>query len=441
MFKRLPHCGGVFYEEERESVERVLQTMDSMIAERKKLFEKEDIGSYKEYTKLHSLPLIILAIDNFNGFMEQYGNYEEALLKLMRECVRYGIQIVVTINNISELKYKMRSHIASSIVLRMNEKSEYTELIGKSPEIIPLSIKGRGLAVLNGTAIEYQAALPAKGRNEAERSEAMKKKFDEIAGKYAKNIRANKINSISDVQPYSELLTGQSHDELVIGYDYKTIEPYSIPLSDFLCFCVSDNDYNGINRFLNNVSEFAESNSIEVINVKLNDRIRYTAAKGSLNISSIDGIKELDRKLLKEFTERNAAVAEWNIDHNGMTKDKFIAERYGRIFVLIDDMYEFCQIVGADPKTTADFIDYFKLGKGHGIHFFGGYCSKTKTYHNVSKQFAAENYGIHIGGNSNQQNVLELDIPLPLQLKKLESNIGYCAENKTITTIFVPERE
>lgn len=441
MFKRLPHCGGVFYEEERESVERVLQTMDSMIAERKKLFEKEDIGSYKEYTKLHSLPLIILAIDNFNGFMEQYGNYEEAMLKLMRECVRYGIQIVVTINNISELKYKMRSHIASSIVLRMNEKSEYTELIGKSPEIIPLSIKGRGLAVLNGTAIEYQAALPAKGRNEAERSEAMKKKFDEISGKYAKNIRANKINSISDVQPYSELLTGQSHDELVIGYDYKTIEPYRIPLSDFLCFCVSDNDYNGINRFLNNVSEFAESNSIEVINVKLNDRIRYTAAKGSLNISSIDGIKELDRKLLKEFTERNAAVAEWNIDHNGMTKDKFIAERYGRIFVLIDDMYEFCQIVGVDPKAATDFIDYFKLGKGHGIHFFGGYCSKTKTYHNVSKQFAAENYGIHIGGNSNQQNVLELDIPLPLQLKKLESNIGYCAENKTVTTIFVPERE
>ena len=444
MFKKLPHCGGVVYEEETEAAERLIKLMLDTIEERKRLFEKEDIGSFKEYIKLHTIPLIVLAIDNFGAFLEIYGGYEETVLKLLHDGVRYGIQIIMTINNTSELKYKMRSYVLNSIVLRMSEKSEYSEFVGRNPEFVPVPVSGRGLIFADGSVLEYQAALPVKGANEAERSENLKTLFKDLSEKYKNCSRAKNIPIISSETKYLDLLANEDYsDSLLVGYNFETIVPYSIPLSSFYCFCVSDNGFEGIGMFMNNICEYAVHNNAAVKAVRLNDEINFYLPSNSSIYTNINGIGELMAYMHKEFTERNQAVAEWNKDNRGISRDKFMAEKFGRVFVIIDDMPKFCELIyGGGVKNYAELAEmFFKQGKNHGIHIFAGYNSARKTYLAASNTFKSENHGIHLGGRADNQNVLEINIPLPQKLKQLDSNMGFCVEDKQVVTVYLPERK
>lgn len=444
MFKRLPHCGGVVYEEEREAVERLVKLMTDITSERQRLFDSEEIGSFGEYVKKHEMPLVLFVIDNFAAFSELYEEYGEIMLKLMQNGVRYGIQVVVTVNNSSEIKYKMRAYMLGSIVLRTAEKSEYSEFLGRNPEYMPAAVRGRGLTVSGGAIIEYQTALPEKENDEYERSENMKKLFTKISEKYKGCQKAKPIPIISKGTKYSELIDNSDCSEtLPVGFDYETIEICSMPFSDYFCCCVSGNEFAGVGMFMDNITEYAVRNSVVVKNVRLNNKVKYSAAEESEIITDIEGIRGLDTYLFDEFSKRNEAVTEWKQNDSGMTRDKFMAEKFGRIFILIDDMYEFCQLVHGDTGSNvlADIADFLNFGKGHGVHFFGGYNSGHKPYMELSNLFRLENCGVHFGGMLSEQNILEFDMPLPLKLKKLPENIGHLVVNGRVTQIYMPGRK
>ena len=443
LFKNLPHCGGVVYEDETEAAERLIRLIIDTINERKRLFEKEEIGSYKEYIKLHTLPLIALAIDNFGAFLELYGGYEEIMIKLLHDSVRYGIQIILTVNNTSEIKYKMRSYVLDSIVLRMAEKGEYSEFVGRNPEFAPVPVNGRGLTVSNGAVLEYQTALPVRGVNEAERSENMRSLFKGISEKYKGSQCAEKIPVISADTTYSDLLeSGDYSDSLLLGYNYETIAPCSVPFDSFYCFCVSDNGFKGESLFMNHLCEYAKHYKIKIKAVKLNNEVTFDVPDGSDIFKDITGVDELMAYLHKEFTERNQAVIEWNENNQGMTRDKFMADKFGRTFVIIDDMMKFCELAcGPDGKNYAELSEmFFKQGKNHGIHFFGGYGGTAKPFYAPSNAFRTENFGVHTGGNILAKAILESELPLPAKAKQLDYNIGYLAEGNKTTTIYLPEK-
>lgn len=443
-FKKLPHCGGVCYEEERDAIMRLLKLIDDTVSERKKLFEMEEVGSFGEYVKKHTLPLMLLAIDNFAAFSELYEELTEPLLKLTHDGTRYGIQVIVTINNTSELKYKMRAYINNSIALRMAEKSEYSELIGKNPAYLPSSVGGRGLFASGDTVIEFQAALPARGETEYERSENMKKLFSEISGKYKESKRAAFIPVISENAKYSDVLAAANTSEILpIGYDHETVAAFGLNFSEFYCCCISDNGFDGISLFMDNVTEYALQNSVQVKNVRLNNSVKYSVLQDSEEITDIEGLRSLSAFLFEEFSKRNRAVSEWNKDGKGMTRDQFMSEKFGRLFILIDDMYEFCRLAHSDTesKVKSDIMDYLTFGKDHGVHFFGGYNSGRKPYLDISEMFRKENCGIHFGGKINEQSILTFNMPLPLKLKELPEERGNVVINNKITEIYMPKRK
>lgn len=446
MFRRLPHCGGVVYEEETEAAARLIKLISDTVDERKRLFEREEIGSYKEYSKLHSLPLIALVIDNFGAFIELYGDLEEKMIKLMRDSVRYGIQIIVTVNNTSEIKYKMRSYVLDSIVLRLGDKSEYSEFFGRTPEFLPTPVNGRGLMISGGTVIEYQAALPVKGINESVRSEMLKKRFDGICAEYTGSVSAKKIPIISKDTCYSDILSEFNvSDMLLTGINYETIEPAYALLSDFFRFAVSGHSAESISRFMNNVCEYAAYNKVSIKAVRLSADIKFEVSENSEVFSSIAEVHKLLDSLLEEFSKkRNILVPEWKANGGGETRDKYIADRCGRIFVIIDDMSKFAEIIHNDSESE----HYVKLtelllngGKDHAIHFFGGYLSMKKSYLSLSNTFKSENQGIHFGGRVSEQNVLEMEMPLPQKLKPLDNHIGYSLINGKVISVYEPERK
>lgn len=442
LFKRLPHCGGVVYDEDKGSVERLIKLLTDMVKERRTMFEAEDIGSYKEYIKLHKLPLTVLAIDNFGAFTELFSEYEDIMLKLIQEGVRYGIQIIVTVSNTSEIKYKMRSYILDSISLRMAEKGEYTELIGRTPEYMLPAVSGRGFVYSAGAVLEYQTALPICGRNESERSENMKKLFADIAQNYVGD-GVKKLPVFSDNIKYRDMLTECNEDSLLIGYDHDKIEPFYIPFTSFFCYCVSGGTAE-IDMFMGNIAEYAAVKNTDVKAVRLSSDMHFELDDSCTQYTDLSGINELIKYLHGEFSTRNRAVPEWKNDSRGLTMDKYLSKKFGRVFVIIDDMVKFCEVLYGSPdgKNGADLMDmFFRQGKNHGIHFFGGYNTARNTYLAASNTFRAENHGIHIGGKAEDQSVLDIALPLPKKFERLESNIGYSVEGNTITKVYIPERK
>ncbi len=444
LFKRLPHCGGVVYEEEEESIGRLLALINDISDERKRLFEREEVGSFGEYIKKHSLPLVLLVIDNLRAFSEDCENYCETLQHIMHDGVRYGIQTVVTVNNSSEIKYKMRSYLVNSIALRMGEKNEYSEFIGKNPEFVPAAVPGRGLMVSGGITVEFQTALPVSGKNEYERSENMKALFEDIGVRDKNILQVKRLSVISEGTRYSDILSeGDYSEKLPIGYDLDTANVCSTPLSDFFCFSVSGGGYGEIGLFMNNIVEYCEHNGIILNAVSLNDSIKIDLPVGCEVFSGAQGIRTLTENLQKEFSNRNEAVPLWKNEKQDISRDRFMTEKFGRIFVIIDDMAEFCDILyGADVDSEYAEVmtEFFEKGKGHGITFFAGYNSQKKTYLAAAKSFRAENHGIHLGGTVSDQNVLNINIPLPQKLKTLDSNRGYCVLENRLVPIFVPEK-
>ncbi|MGN0553925.1 MAG: type VII secretion protein EssC, partial [Oscillospiraceae bacterium] len=441
-FRNLPHCGGVVFEEENDAVERLLKLMFDIIEERRILFGNSNVGSYNEYVKLNSLPLILLVIDNFCAFSESYEKYIDILIKLVHEGTKYGIQTIITVNNSSELKYKLRNYINSSIVLHLAEKSEYSEYIGRTPEYVPVSVSGRGLTVSEGSVLEYQTALPIYGENEFERSANLKKLFSDINHKYADYNHAKVIPFISPDVKFNDLLeVCNESNALTIGYNFENLEPYNISFADFYCYCISSSMMNGISLVMKNIGTYAEKNNISLGIVKLNDAVEFEN-KAEYVYSNTDEIQELVKLLHKEFSERNAAVADWNSDNAGLSRDEYIAKKFGRLFIVIDDMTKFCEAIYNPPfdRGSCELIEYFlKEGKNHAVHFFAGYDSTHKTYSETSRVFKSENHGIHLGGKTIEQNALEINIPPADKMKELGSNIGYCVENKSVVTVFVPE--
>lgn len=444
LFKRLPHCGGVIYEEENDAAERLIRLISDEIRKRKRLFEKEDIGSYREYIKLHKLPLIVIAIDNFSGFSERFESLEEDFEAILHECVRYGIQFIVTISSISDIKYKIRSNISDSIVLRLNDKSDYSEFLGRPTDFLPAAVSGRGLMSAGKTVTEFQSCLPVDGDNESERSANLKKLFASLSEKYSGIDKAAPIPLIPNDALYSELLENNNlSDALIVGYEAETAQPYSLRFTDFYCMCISDCAYSGIGRFMSNTIVYSVKNNIAVKVIRCNHSIDINIPDGVDVFETKDDIYSLAEYLTKEFSQRNRAVPLWQKDERGMTRDGFMADRFGRIFVIIDDIAQFCDIIynDAGAELVNGFMQFIKMGKDHGVHFFGGYSSARKTYLGVSEAFRAENHGIHFGGRVNDQSVLNIEIPLAEKFKTLKSNIGFSVESGRVVTVFVPENK
>ena len=50
----------------------------------------------------------------------------------------------------------------------------------------------------------------------------------------------------------------------------------------------------------------------------------------------------------------------------------------------------------------------------------------------------AEKKGIHLGGQLNQQNLFQFQIPITKQLTRLDDNIGCFVEKETPYSVFIP---
>ena len=188
MFRNAPHVGEVLLSSESEKIGNLLKMITQIAEERKKLFLDYN-GSYDFYINHggKQIPLIVIMINNIEGFMELYPDYEDIIGQLTRECPKYGISFIVSTNGPNTMRYRLRQNFAQNIVLQFNDPSDYASVIPGVRKKEPSKNFGRGLIGLDGI-YEFQTALPFREERLSDYIKVICLKLNEICSYKAKKI-------------------------------------------------------------------------------------------------------------------------------------------------------------------------------------------------------------------------------------------------------------
>ncbi len=158
MFGRAPHVGDILYLNDEEKISNLFKMIRTEMEKRKKLFVDHS-GDYQTYVRNSgsSVPLILILINNYEAFNEVYSSYEDVVLQLTREGVKYGIYFLLTTSASNMIRYRMAQNFSQKFTLQLNDESDYSSILGNVRGTKPSDIIGRGLINL-GSIYEFQTA-------------------------------------------------------------------------------------------------------------------------------------------------------------------------------------------------------------------------------------------------------------------------------------------
>ena len=319
-FEKAPHIGDVITSYDSEKVTNLFKTIYKEIEKRKKLFSDFG-GTYTTYINESSktVPNIVIAINNYVGFIEIYPDKEDALNYLSREGTKYGIYFVITTNGTNSIRYKIMQNFGQSIALQFNDESNYSAVFGKTGGLIPQKVEGRGLVKIDKSIYEFQTArlVPDNNPYKFIREECIKLQEGNNGYKASKIAILPKKITPEILRPYItnnlNIPIGMEKNTLNISY-YKIQEHYiNLVLSeegshkqflkDLTNFIV--NEYKDVETTV-----IDENNEIQ----GLDNNIRHIVGKNSAE----EVIDELYQLILernneyKDALEQNRNCAEFN---------------------------------------------------------------------------------------------------------------------------------
>lgn len=171
LFKDIPHVGeAVVGGRDDEAIHKLAEMLLDELNRRKSAISQlglMNIGAYREVTQ-EPMPYVVILVDNFAPVLQLYPELDSFFQTISRDGLSCGIFLMVTANAQNSIGYRINQNINYVIALRMQDRGDYASLVGRTEGLVPENFPGRGLMKGN-PPLEFQAALPADGANEAER--------------------------------------------------------------------------------------------------------------------------------------------------------------------------------------------------------------------------------------------------------------------------------
>ena len=157
-FSYSPFVGEILSVNDSEKIDNLFEFLRKIMNDRKKMFLDYG-GDYDDYIKESGkkLPTIIIVINNYEAFLENYADYEEEIIQMSREAKKYGIVLILSVSASNSARYKLVQNFEIKLVLRQNDESDYSNIIGNTNKLFPDKYEGRGLVKLEGI-YEFQTA-------------------------------------------------------------------------------------------------------------------------------------------------------------------------------------------------------------------------------------------------------------------------------------------
>ncbi|MCY1713976.1 type VII secretion protein EssC [Caproiciproducens galactitolivorans] len=244
-FEKAPQVGGVLLSYENEKVTNLFKMLYREFEKRKQLFA-EFGGDYSSYCKNSGkiVPNIVVILNNYLGFAEQYEDLDEIFTQLTRDGIKCGIHFVVSAGNTNAIRYRTLQNFKQLLTMQLNDPNDYSTIVGKTDGLIPSKCKGRGLIHLDRT-YEFQTAHCCKCNDQFEFIRAYCSKLSEKAETFAKRVPV-----LPDVVGFDTVRAEISNlEQLPVGIEKKSLATAKINLASKYLFPVIAQDIGQLQSF------------------------------------------------------------------------------------------------------------------------------------------------------------------------------------------------
>jgi len=227
MFETAPQTGGFIISGEDEKIANLFQMLGREVVHRKKQFVSAG-GDYLSYRRQGNVdvPGIVIIINEYANFAEQYESLDDRMASLTRDCTKYGIYFLITNLSQTGIRYRLQQNFSQIFVLQMNDKTDYTAILGNTGGVYPSKLSGRGI-YKEKDVYEFQTACVAE---KAEETIMTVKEFCEKL-RSSEQKQAKPIPVIPRAVYMKHLgIVGISFDNLPIGLNIITAEPVCMNL-------------------------------------------------------------------------------------------------------------------------------------------------------------------------------------------------------------------
>ena len=433
VFGSMPHIGSICFDGDDDKLNDTFEFFSTELAERKKKFAGMGIGSFKEYVQFKDdCPALLLIIDNFTAFYENYDKYDDDLAVITREGVSYGIYTIITSNNSGDLRSRLRQNFNTGIALQMPDRFEYEAVTGERTEIIPEGkTPGRGL-IKAPSSVEFQVALPVKEKDGLSQAQSIKKSLMGVSvdhnSKGAKK-PGQTIDSLS-IKEIMEEVKNLPENRFAIGKTMDGETTITFDMDNEYCISVIGLGKTGKTNLIKALALEGKEKGDEVIlfdgkAAELSDFAKDNKIKNYIT-DDAGLFKLMQDEIVPQFGERNGLVNDARENGSSVTdalKDK------KRILILINDYVSFIETVYSENYEMSGFFETaLEKGRDHKIQFVAAMTSDDVSdcaRYQVSRQFTSMESGVNLGGMFDQQNVLHWEMTSADAVRQLPAGFGY----------------
>ncbi|MCR4850638.1 MAG: type VII secretion protein EssC [Lachnospiraceae bacterium] len=433
VFASMPHIGGVCFDGDDDKLNDTFEFFSSELASRKKKFASVGIGSYKEYIQHNDdCPALLLIIDNFISFYENYDKYEDDLSVITREGVSYGIYTVITANNSGDLRSRLRQNFNKGIALQMPDRFEYEAVVGDHTEIVPEGkTPGRGL-IKSPVCVEFQVALPVEETDGLSQAQSIKKALSGIEVDPAKKA-AKKPGQVLDSLGIKELLEeikDYPENLFALGKTVDGENVITVDMDNEYCLSIIGLGKTGKTNMLKALAlEGVKKGDSVIIFDGKNEELKDFALENKISkyITDDSGLFALMQdEIVGEFGERNGIVNDAR--DNGRSIPEALKDKK-RILILINDYESFIETVYSENFEMNSFFEVaLEKGRDHKIQFVAALTADEVSdcaRYQASRQFTSMESGVNMGGMFDQQNVLRWEMTSADAVRQLPAGFGY----------------
>lgn len=411
-FEKAPQVGGVMISSDEEKTINFLKMLNREIDKRKALFS-EFGGDYASYCKNSDskVPNIVVMINNYSGFAEQYEDLQDVFTLLTRDGVKYGIYFIVTAGNTSAVRYKTQQNFKIMLTMQLNDATDYPIIVGKTDGLLPSRYKGRGLVALD-RVYEFQTAYCKAVDDTQSYLRSYCEQLRKNAEFYAKPIPILPKNVNIDYVRSS--INGL--EEVPIGVNKKTLGIVNVNIKNRVIYPIAAQEIGEVANFMAELIKVL----VMISDTYVIDCEQLFAGENFGAVSITNNYESFVQALFSEMVKRNNDYKEAELDMSVLNKyDE-------RVYVFIGFKKLYDQLTSDGKEKLALLIE--KAESFYKLHFVIAESVaqfNTFSYDNWYKRQITGSDGLWIGEGVADQYMLKVGKITSMLYEEIDNEYGY----------------
>ena len=444
IFSDMPHVGGVALDCEEEKIQKLQEMIIDEIERRKRLFYQHTVSSFLAYKSSvdSSIPAIILVIDNIIALVDLYPDIETMLINVSRDGATYGIYLIYSSTSTTGVKYKVMQNIKGSVAFELNDKGDYSAIVGRLDGLQLPTHPGRGF-LKSMPPVVFQAALYSNGNTDNQRNMYLKELFSNMKSQWNGRV-PTPIPVMPEKITVDILKKDYKYREIIpVGISYETITVECIDLFDNYSMIVTGGKASQqIDELLclaNTINQTYSNSVFYVFDNKQSSLSSLSFSNHSI-CSNDNQVTKMLEQIVEQLNVRKRAQNSKRAEVDYFDEKVFIQE-FEQIVIMITDIISFVDEVTNKNKDSMERI--CRLAQNLGVIVIASgnafEISKRNEYESLTRVIVSNQNGLVLSGTPAMYSFF----PNNLKYNEKEIEVGkgnaYLFRDETCTKIKLPE--